>query len=130
MKLIIKLYVVIHSFLLLSSCQPSDPLLSPKSVAMTASPSTITTSQNLKLVATVIFEGQEGSPAQFSVRFLDGAKILTEGIVSGNETVTKDIPVTKSMNGILTIKAKVFFTGSPEASNIESQPVTVTINIP
>jgi hypothetical protein len=97
---------------------------------MTASPITVATSQNLKLVATVIFEGVEGTYADFSVRFLNGTNILAEGIVSGNKTVTKEIPVTKSMNGMLTIKAKVFFTGKPDASNVESQPATVDINIP
>jgi hypothetical protein len=51
-------------------------------------------------------------------------------VVSNDETVTKDIPVTKSMNGTLTIKAKVFFTNSPDSLGPESQPVTVTINIP
>lgn len=130
MKLIVKFHVILCTLLLLSSCQVTDPLLFPKSIAMTASPSTITTSQNLKLVATVVFEGVEGSPDQFSVRFLNGTKILAEGVVSGDKTVTKDIPVTKSMNGVLTIKAKVFFPGNPDALNIESQPVTVTVNIP
>jgi hypothetical protein len=130
MKSMMYFYVVLCSLFFLNSCYTIDPALYPKSIAVTATPSTITTSQNLKLVATVIFEGQEGTPSQFSVRFLNGTQILAEGVVSSDETVTKDIPVTKSMNGLLTIKAKVFFPGNPDASNIESQPVTVTVNIP
>jgi hypothetical protein len=115
---------------LLNSCQPFETALVAKSITMTADPATITTSQNLKVVATVVFVGQEGSPEQFSVRFLNGTEILAEGVVSSNSTAIKDISVTKTMNGTLSIKARVFRTNSTDTSSIDSQPVTVTVNIP
>lgn len=121
--------VFLFGSLLLISCGPFETALGAKSITITADPVTITTSQNLKLVARVVFTGQEGSPEEFSVRFLNGTEILAESVVSGNETATKEILVTKAMNGTLTIKAKVFRTNSNDTA-VESQPVTVTVNIP
>jgi hypothetical protein len=115
---------------LLGSCQPFETGIVAQSITMTADPVTITTSQNLKMVATVVFAGQAGSPQLFSVRFLNGTETLAEGVVSGIRTVTKDIPVTKSMNGTLTIKARVFRNNSTDTSSIDSQSVLVTVNIP
>jgi hypothetical protein len=122
-------FSMVTTLFLLNSCQPFETALVAKSITMMADPVTITTSQNLKVVATVTFAGQEGSPEQFSVRFLNSTEILAEGVVSSNSTVTKDIPVTKTMNGTLTITARVFRTNSTDTT-VESQPVTVTVNIP
>jgi hypothetical protein len=125
--------LILVAILLLNSCEygPTDNTWMAQSITLTADPLTITTNQNLRLNAKVVFlVGPEGGPHLFSVRFLDGTKILAEGVVSNDKTVTKDIPVTKSMNGTLTIKAKVFYTNFPDPVNVDSQPVTVTINIP
>jgi hypothetical protein len=122
------------SLVLLNSCWPGhtpERTWGAKSVTLTIDPVTITTNQNLRLDAKIDFlKGEEGGPSNFSVRFLDGTKILAEDVVSNDETVTKDISVTKAMNGTLTVKARVFFTNTPDSFSIESQPVTVTINIP
>ena len=124
------LSTLIFGLFLLNSCvEKTDPLIAPNSVTVTADPFKITTVQNLKLVATVVFTGGLGSPEQFSVRFLNGTETLAESVVSGNETATKEIPVTKAMNGTLTIKARVFRTNSTDTA-VESQVLTVTVNIP
>jgi hypothetical protein len=124
------LSVLILGLIFLDSCrEPTEYILFPKSITMTADPGTIATSQNLKLAATVIFEGSYGIPEDFSVRFSNGTEILVESAISRNKTTSKDIPVTKAMNGTLTIKARVFRTNSTDTA-VESQPVTVTVNIP
>jgi hypothetical protein len=125
------LSILVFGLFLISSCgEVIDKVISPQSITLTANPGAITISQNLKLVATVVFTGGLGSPEQFSVRFLNGTEILAESVVSGNKTATKDIPVTKAMNGTLTIKARVFLTNSTDTSSVNSQPVIVTVNIP
>lgn len=124
------LFRLIFALVLLISCKGGgDTLVSPMSVTMTATPSTLTTSQNLKLSASVVFTGGIGSPDQFAVRFLNGTEILIESAISIDNTASKEIPVTKAMNGTLTIKARVFRNNSTDTA-VDSQPVIVTVNIP
>jgi hypothetical protein len=126
-----RLSVLMLGLVLIFSCAQvyTTYILSPSSVVVMADPGTIAASQNLKLVAKVDFVGQEGTPEDFSVRFLNGTEILAESVISKDKTATKNILVTKSMNGTLTIKARVFRTNSTETT-VESQPITVTVNIP
>jgi hypothetical protein len=129
-----RLSVLMLGLFSISSCAQEfiTYILLPSAITVTADPGTIVKSQNLKLAATVDFgKGGVGSPEEFSVRFLNGTETLAESVISKDKTATKDILVTKSMNGTLTIKASVFRNNSTNVSSIvESQPVTVTVNIP
>jgi hypothetical protein len=112
------------------SCQTlhGDPPLTLEAVSLAALPSNITSSQDLNLRANVIFKGSEGDPAKFRVEFLNGLEVIASGNVSNSNSVEKTVPITKAMNGILQLKAKVSSSESP-TTTVESQVVSVTVNI-